>query len=57
VSGSDKGQVVGLYSDDIRHHGFVFSNGEFTRFTAPGAFLEAGPFDIDDGGRIVGFYF
>jgi hypothetical protein len=22
-----------------------------------GAFLEAGPFDIDDGGRIVGFYF
>ncbi|MFL5265026.1 MAG: hypothetical protein ACJ8AH_00295 [Stellaceae bacterium] len=57
MSGSDKGQVVGLYSDDIRHHGFVFSNGEFTRFTAPGAFLEAGPFDIDDGGRIVGFYF
>jgi hypothetical protein len=29
----------------------------FTGFTAPGAFLEAGPFDIDEGKRIVGFYF
>jgi hypothetical protein len=35
----------------------VFSNGEFTGFTAPGTFLEAGPFDIDEGRRVVGFYF
>jgi probable HAF family extracellular repeat protein len=54
---NNEGQAVGLYSDDTRRHGFVFSNGEFTGFTAPGAFLEAGPFDIDEGGRVVGFYF
>jgi hypothetical protein len=35
----------------------VTSNGEFTGFAAAGTFLEAGPFDIDEGRRVVGFYF
>jgi hypothetical protein len=35
----------------------MFSNGRFTTTTAAGAILETFPFDIDDRGRIVGFYF
>jgi uncharacterized membrane protein len=54
---NNRGQIVGVYFDDVRRHGFLPSNGTFTTTTAPGAFLETFPFGIDDRGRIVGFYF
>ena len=55
---NNHGQIVGIYFDGVRRHGFLLSNGEFTTLTdPPGAFLESLAFDIDDHGRIVGLYF
>jgi hypothetical protein len=41
----------------VRRFGFMLKSGTFIALAAPGAFLEAFPFDIDDRGRIVGFSF
>jgi hypothetical protein len=27
---NDRGQIVGIYGDDVRRHGFLLSNGVFT---------------------------
>jgi hypothetical protein len=47
---------VGFYIDDVGPHGFLLSNGTFTTITAPGAFQQSFPWDIDDRGQILGFY-
>jgi uncharacterized membrane protein len=53
---SNRGQVVGLYIDGIGPHGFLWSNGRFRTISAPGTFQFSNPWDIDDRGRMVGFY-
>jgi hypothetical protein len=51
------GQIVGKYLDDAgRFHGFLLDNSNFTTFAAPGTLGESYPRDIDDRGRMVGFY-
>ncbi|HKC44855.1 MAG TPA: hypothetical protein VKC64_13590 [Burkholderiales bacterium] len=45
-----------MYADDVRRHGFLLVNGQFTTTTVPGAFLETLPFGIDDRGRIIGVF-
>jgi probable HAF family extracellular repeat protein len=55
ISGiNNRGQIVGIYFDHLRRHGFLLSNGVITTLTVPGSFLDAGGLDIDDHGRIVG---
>jgi probable HAF family extracellular repeat protein len=54
---NDDGVVVGTAIDDAgRIRGFVWKDGTFTPLRAPGAFFWSGPADIDERGRIVGFY-
>jgi hypothetical protein len=48
---------VGEYVDTAgRSHGFLLDNGAFTTIDAPDSSSTVAT-DIDDGGRIVGFYF
>ncbi len=55
---NNSGQIVGYYIDDGRAHGFMWVNGKFTTLTNhPGALLDSAAYDIDDLGRIVGFYY
>jgi hypothetical protein len=54
---NNQGDIVGAQSDGSRIRGFVLSNGTFTAIAAPATVIESFPFDIDDRGRIVGFYF
>jgi probable HAF family extracellular repeat protein len=52
------GQIVGSYLQGGRLHGFLWVNGSFTTLTDhPGALLDSAAYDIDDLGRIVGFYY
>jgi hypothetical protein len=53
---NNHGEVVGGYDDNTTRRGFVLSNGTFTSFAAPGTLGESYPRDIDDRGRMVGFY-
>jgi probable HAF family extracellular repeat protein len=54
---NNHGQIVGVSFDGTTFHGFLLSNGTFTRITPPGTFLP-GSFatDIDDRGRIAGTF-
>jgi uncharacterized membrane protein len=56
---NNHGQVVGVYRDAVGLlQGFMLRNGTFTTPTAaPGAFSTSYPWDINDRGAIVGFYF
>ncbi len=55
---NNRGQIVGLYFDDVRAHGFLLGNGVFTKTPdPPGAPEGSVAYDIDDQGRIVGFFF
>jgi probable HAF family extracellular repeat protein len=54
---SNDGVIVGEAVDDTRNRGFVWKDGTFTPLSAPGAFFWSFPVDIDERGRIVGFYF
>jgi probable HAF family extracellular repeat protein len=53
---NNRGEIVGAQADDVRIRGFVLRDGAFTTLTHPATVIESFPFDIDDQGRIVGFY-
>jgi hypothetical protein len=54
---NNNGQIVRIYIDDVRRHGFLLSNGAFTTLTIPGTFEDSIAVGIDDQGRIVGLSF
>jgi probable HAF family extracellular repeat protein len=61
---NDKGEIVGSFTDGRGNiHGFIFANGKYSQFDAPGssqtpAFGVMGTFinGVNDGGDIVGFF-
>jgi hypothetical protein len=55
---NNQGEIVGLYIDNAGGGGFMLRNSTFTNTPAPpGAFQGSFAVDIDDRGRILGFYF
>ena len=52
---NNRGDVVGHYLDDEAGHGFLIRQGHFTTIDVPGS-PNTFPQDIDERGRIVGFY-
>jgi hypothetical protein len=54
---NNAGQIAGFYFDGGRGRGFMLRDGTFTDKTPPaGTFATWGSVDIDDRGRILGFY-
>jgi probable HAF family extracellular repeat protein len=53
---NDAGQIVGVYTSDMRfsRHGFVWSEGVYTTFDVPG--LTFNNLGINNSGEIVGTY-
>jgi probable HAF family extracellular repeat protein len=54
---NNAGQIVGFYFDGGKGRGFMLRDGTLTDTTLPaGTFATWGSVDIDDRGRILGFY-
>jgi uncharacterized membrane protein len=53
---NDVGQIVGIYTTGLRHHGFVMdSDGQFRTIDVPGS-MDTYANGINNAGQIVGFY-
>jgi probable HAF family extracellular repeat protein len=54
---NNRGDVVGVFSDDAGNHGFLLRRGQLTTIDKPPAGSTTGAFGINDRGSIVGFQF
>jgi uncharacterized membrane protein len=51
---NNRGQIVGVYSDEAIGHGFLLQKDTFTVIDAPGAVLSTAAFSINDRGQVLG---